>query len=550
MSPLVFLAAWILLGTVGIAGVGAESDRVRMQRLLDWAMSRGAVVDNVRPARNNITEDGRALYTSQAVERGKILVYVPSELIITDFVARRSPLMEKYASWFLGRKGIEGSIYVSLFLFLENTVPGQRQASDFAAYYAMLPPFDFDFNIPMLFWPNNQHHPIAQKAWDILITPKTLNIMPLRLAQRFNFVMSLLRAKGGLLETLSRDTGIRLRRLEEIFRWSTSIVMTRSWVSPHPSIKGTCALVPIIDMLDHKEAASGLVSVTIVPDHSTVQGVGIQAHENMRESAKVFDSYDPSEKCSAQEGGCEVKKDPMCAEAMLFTYGFLPDEKEVPARSYCVDLGLLPHLAQALNIDTGLQPLDNANTANFTNMSNEMAQIHVQGISLQQRRLQALNSLLTEKEARAFRTQDDSYVLRLRDGNPAKQPVPPRLMAVLRISKADENVLSIASERADGFMRSVSAANEKSVLHELRALFSTVLSEIPSSEEADLKAVKTWQYHAHKMERIVFVGDAAQIQGTNVRNYRRMSHALIVRIRRRRILESALRWVDKEFAAL
>ena len=61
-----------------------------------------------------------------------------------------------------------------------------------------------------------------------------------------------------------------------------------------------------------------------------------------------------------------------------------------------------------------------------------------------------------------------------------------------------------------------------------------------------MRAVRTWQYHARRMERIAFVGEAAQIQGINARNYGRMSHALIVRIRRRRMLNSALRWVDND----
>ena len=584
-----------------------EDDPARLQRLLDWAESHGATVDRLRPKARS-AEDGRALYTVAPVDRGEMIVFVPSALLITEFVARRSPLLAKYAPSVLARQDIEASLFVSLFLFLENVLPGQRHASVYAAYYASLPPFDFDFNIPLLFWQSNA---IGREALDILVTPDIFNRDHLGFAKRYARVLELMRIPGSVFDSVARDTGIQDRQLEQMFRWATAIVMTRSWVSPHPSIEGDCALVPIIDMLDHEEGAGGLVAIAMEPDPETIRGVGIVAEENLPAAARVFDSYDPPGNCSTQSKQCQDKNEPVCAEAMLFTYGFLPaaleeEDTNVPVRSYCVDLSLLLHFADDFNVKTDRrrrqqqqqQQLNDSTvtgiiTGKRLRVDDAAPSVRVgfpyeyeidgkwfggeivfkvaggvpdreailspasdvpeqQTLSIQQRRRSALGALLTEKEARAFRTQDSSYVLRLREGGAGWRPVPPRLLAMLRISEADKATLNMvaASGSDDGFMRPVNAENERRVFNELHELFSVVLEGIPSSEEGDKAARRAWEYHAAAIEDGAFVGEAVRIRDVSAKNYRRMAQALRVRTRRRRLLRAALEWVERERAAL
>ena len=130
--------------------------------------------------------------------------------------------------------------------------------------------------------------------------------------------------------------------------------------------------------------------------------------------------------------------------------------------------------------------------------------------------------------------------------------MPPRLLAMLRISEADKATLNMvaASGSDDGFMRPVNAENERRVFNELHELFSVVLEGIPSSEEGDKAARRAWEYHAAAIEDGAFVGEAVRIRDVSAKNYRRMAQALRVRTRRRRLLRAALEWVERERAAL
>ena len=127
--------------------------------------------------------------------------------------------------------------------------------------------------------------------------------------------------------------------------------------------------------------------------------------------------------------------------------------------------------------------------------------------------------------------------------------MPPNLLAILRISEADNETLDMVQDsRLEVFMRPVNGVNERRVLTELHELFSGVLERFTTSEEEDTVARREWEYHAAAIEDFAFIGEAARIRDASVKNYRRMVQALRVRARRRRLLRDALGWVERERA--
>ena len=503
-----------------------EDDHLRMRRLLDWGTSRGAAVNLIRPQdKARSAEDGRALYTTVPVKKGTILMFVPSKLLITDVVARRSPLLAKYAFWMLEseqtKQTLEAPWFVCMFIFLENVIPGQRQASTYAPYYESLPTFDFDFNIPLLFWKKTK---IGREALNILMTPEILNTKQRHSGERYQSMLRLMEASKGVFEAVALETGLQESRIKQIFLWATSIVISRAWATSNLPIKGACALVPIVDMVNHEEEAEGLVGIAIEPNRV---GVGIVTKKNLSAAVRVFGNYDAPGKCDTDSSQCRENKQPACAESLLFSYGFLldtPDENDeahghLPARSYCVDLSL---------------------SLIFTDES-----------PIHRRRRSALEAFLAAKEVNEFHAQDSMYALRLREGHPGRPVVPPNLLAILRISEADNETLDMVQDStSEIFMRPVNGENERRVLDELAEFFSGVLKRFPGHENEDMAMRRVWEHHAAAIDSVTFEGEAARIRDASLKGYMRMVLALRVRTRRRRLLGDALAWVKSERTTL
>ncbi len=515
-----------------------------MQRLLYLASSRGADVNILRAGRPFAAkqkENVCAFYTNEPVEKGKTLAFVPSHMLITDIVARKSPLLAKYAPWALERHDMEPMFYVALFVFLENVLPGQDRASVFAAYYASLPRFEFDFDIPALFWGKSPNSLIGRDALNVLLTPSSLNSRHLGFLTEYDRLVSQMHAPGGLFEILTVATDMRASQLVLVFRWATAVVMTRGVGKIHPSIAWECALVPVIGMDNREEGANSVIAVVFEPESNRTAGLRLVASEDLPISARIYHNYDLSTECNTQGGLCrtanekiggEPKPESLCAEALLFRYGFLPTESS--RRTYCLDLSLhdlLQHFKRRGEQSIGKKERD----AGL--------------MMLRQIRRQMFDAYLVEEDSVALVTGSRSSVFRLREGDSDAQPVPPRVLALLRISQANMEDVDVARQRDDGFMTPVGIRNERHVLNGLHEFFSMVLAGIPSSAEEDGRSRIFWEYQTRALESARFEGlVASRIQNVSVQGYSRMSRALFVRMHQRRLLQAALRWADRKLS--
>lgn len=495
-----------------------------LHALLEWARSKGADVAKLRPGNDSRVEaeEVRAFYTSVPIRKEEMVMFIPSKLLITDEVARRSSIIQKYAHLaFQTGESVNADVYVSMFVFLENVVPGQREASQYAAYYNSLPPYEFDFNIPILFWKQDPNNLLGRQAFDILLQPRLLNLKYMASEMRFHGFVRRMKEPGGLFRILAADTRLPMSRISLIFKWAVAIVMTRSWSNPHPSMNSRCTLVPIMDMLNHNDNASGLVPVAVEGNPEVIIGVGMVAPNDLQKNARIFDSYDPP-------GIPGKEKEPMCIDTMLFTYGFLPDEA-LTSRPYCISFEFQIDFQKSRG---------HLRYASYPAMEKSISENVPEDI------------FMGSEWDQALRLNQKTYKLKLHYDQ-GDYSVPPSLFAILRFSEADKKALDVARRREDGFARPLSADNERRMLKKLHSIFSTVLSQIPSSEEEDRISMKRWQYYELEIKKETKISPKgsklmSRIRDVNVRNYQRMMQALSVRIQRRKILSKVQAFIKEQ----
>eukprot|EP00946_MAST-07B_sp_MAST-7B-sp1_P003131 g3131.t1 len=456
-----------------------------VQNLLDRASVLGGYVDNV------YTRDGagRRLFVHERVDPGTIIT-VPNALILTNLKVKDEPLYQQYATQFPDLfKNLHRCTAVSIFILLENALPGMREASQWATYYATLPNYSHNFNVPHIDWEDERNEGDAChqcSPLDILLNPRVANGVTLKLLSEHRESIKEYSKENGFFRQVAHDAGSSLDVVIQLFKWSVSIVTTRAW--QWEGNPGECGLVPIADLADHKDGGA------VLDTHQSDSYVTFRAEETIEAGSQLMGNYDPRFK--------------YCAESILLNWGFLPGDSG-KTRPYCLTFGVMLQVKEFVHMPTAQRDIK------WKLLEKMVQNVKIDGgADLGHIRLK-LELRGTEKRART--------VLKW-------------LLGVMRLQHADSWALEIASKREDGFARALHMDNEHHALQEAYQLFHGVLVQFNSSDEEDRAALRHWQ----------LVATNTTATDDDVLRARRMEMALRVRVNRRRIARMAVEFVQEQ----
>jgi hypothetical protein len=488
-----------------------------LQNIMTWVSRHGGDVSLIQPPPSG----GRDIYTNALTEKGQVLLMLPKDTLISYASAIRSPLWQRYAelAYLPIAHGQQLCQTVTTYVFLENVVPGVRESSEFAMYYYLLPDFTYNHNIPLLNWDwdyddtqdddvdsseaysvdRTKTHPL-----DILLSAPSLGTYLASSIEGYRGLIAEYSREHGLFDKLSRDTGLSLKVLVKMYKWASATVISRSF----PDGQEKCTLLPVIDMVNHREDANSVPSLL---DNGSVALVGTR---RILPGEPITINYD--------------RNNEKCAEDMLMSFGFLPPEKK-----NCVKFGV------------GLQRL-------HSNMSS--------GFEAEQ--VSMLRDILPSAEIneRGEKEMQVDVELNLVEG----EGFPSWMMEALRLFVADEPALEIARTQKNAFAGPINLENEHSMLREARGMLFGVLNEIGDSEEMDTKALLHWQRvceedpgdpKGHCVEekgvRSCALDETPRWRRAPSALYaQQMVIALQVKIRRRAILRDAIACVDGKMREL
>lgn len=473
-----------------------------IHRALEWQSSLGANLSGITASKK-----GRGLQSLIKYSSGDVLGKLTSEGLINEVKATKSPLYKHYQGLFpdsfLERDKFlyQACHQVAMFIFLENTRAETREASSFYPYYLTLPHYDHDFNVPHLFWRDNEgieKNSGRRNPLDVLLNPTRLNYGEnYSLTQYQNRIVNY-SEEGKFFHRLSQDTGLAYNELKKRYRWAMSVVATRSWTAVNISVMGKCTLVPIMDMINHEDGGMVLAgenngSIYFVIRNETAPG------------SELIGDYDP-----------EKKK---CAEDMLFVYGFMP-KYDPKSRSYCVTVSAKLHHSEDMSLEYKM---------------------------LQRSLLQKVFPEIVVDLKEENIDSDIEFTLTLKD----RKNFPAEMLASYRLFSADASTLDSMRNEENPFMEPVNLLNEHRALKKIRDFLSSILAEFDGSDHEDKEELKHFQNiseNSRQNECSTSKLPDLCLQNSGMKKHaERMVHALHVRIHRRKILVDSIAHIERKW---
>lgn len=403
-----------------------------MQNLLAKAQELGGNVDKVYA----VSAGERGLFVQEDIDEDQVILTLPESLILTGQKAMRSPLFLEYAYQSpLDFDGMEPCTALAVFLLIENALPGQREASAWSEYYASLPDFYHDFNVPHIFWDSPDNKPLS-----ILLFPPVLSRELNMDIEQHRKHISKFSTQDGFFSQLAHDAGSSVKNIIKLFNWAASVVKTRCWKTNTPML-GHCALLPVMDSISHKDGGN----VMALRVHGENQQVVLKSKASLAAASRLSLDYDPGQQ--------------KCAQTMLLDHGNLP-LNDGASRPYCVDF----------NIDLQVPR---------KKMSGETRLRHI--------------NFLKKEFVKVEETEQKVHLKLHVELREEKRHSLSKFLAALRTAYADAQTVEAAAHRETEFSSYINSENERIALEKASHILHGILGQMKSSENEDVKELHHWR---------------------------------------------------------
>jgi len=493
-----------------LLGIGDSVDEV--VRLLHWAEANGANVSNIA-----VASDGRTLVAKHQYEVGNVMMAIPTQLIITESVARKSLAYQKYIAS-MPNTWVCDCLSTILFVMFEKlelndgvptleevdgriTTSGTAGAASFwKPYIDSLPPVEYNFNMPQIEWTR------SSDAYKILETSKTMKVLMNMEDNRNSRTLEFARSRI-FSHMLHLNSSLDLKTVESTFNWSMKIMSSRSWSQVIDTIPSECNLVPVCDMLNHRDDDADGLKALYIGSYNNLFGVGINAGRKIESHQELIDSYDPY----TVDGDQIISK--ACAQEIFLTFGFISvsqksfstdsikSNRYPGSRDWCVMIGLSIPIVKSPN-----------------------SVLHESRVRLLKSDVinNAIKNRLDKDREDSESNNEITWLIKFRSSDIS---IPSVLLQMLRISVANENTLDYMSSTNVTTFGMINYENEVKVMNILKAFANELQYSDDSTEENDI----------------------ASLSYTNDSN---IKEALIIRIHERRLIESLFQYIDERTTSL
>ena len=305
-SKIGLFAAFLFALLVCVSSAGLSYQLTNVESLFAWVRSLGGTVDGITIM---TPENGpRGLWTTKPHKNNSVMLVVPAEAMIHRggvLNATRNPAFNAFYEPLVGSFPGDDGMLNAMYLMFENFY--NLQDSAIAPYLNTLPTLAYDrdyFTFLPRFW-----HSKLQAL---------IGTCPSGKVDFHDQLRNQMTLKHYITNTLypymsEKYIILSVDHLIDQFNWGLSIVSTRAWgdlsiSSDPPKIKGGCTIVPIADMLNHRNFASALAAVT---DDTTLIGHGVPAYKDFAAGEEIFDNYSPFERKE------------VCNINLMITFGFI-----------------------------------------------------------------------------------------------------------------------------------------------------------------------------------------------------------------------------------
>ena len=335
------LKTWLGAVSFGILSLLAASQKINLQltaeeQLFAWVRSFGGKIDGITLM--NPGDGPRGLFTTKEFVNESIIMVIPPEVMIHKGFVLSPEINPAFSTFYQGLTAStpfpgDDCTLVALYLMFENFY--NRHQTPISPYLVNLPSWTKNseyFSFIPRFWNNGlralfQTMQSGKNAWDERMTNH---------ANAETFVRT-------ILYPYMSDKYIipSADYLHEQFVWAGTIVHTRAWgdlsdhvpgsTRPYKGPEGTCTVVPLADMLNHRSDAAALTGIVdFDPNFNESVGVGhgLQALQHLKAGDQIYDNYSPAGMTT------------LCNINLMLTFGFIDPDPEYDCFTFHIELQL------------------------------------------------------------------------------------------------------------------------------------------------------------------------------------------------------------------